>query len=285
MSIIEKALGDDYNSTSVEEQAKQIQAAYKQAYPDALATENQGARDIAQARLGIAQQVTPGYNDLALGEFDRNQAKASGIQGRYDAAQAANDVNNLNTYGVQAGQALRAADQSVNPEAYKVLAGAGDKYGQLLSNLDSNLSAGTRAEIERGSSRLSPSGAQNSAVSAAEKAMQFGSAHEQHLNNFAQILNGVSNALPQLRTGLNPASVALGRDSRTSPISGGITGAVGPDNTAYSRGSQIMNGLTGLSQNKVNVDAGKFKSFGDALNQDADSISKVGSGVASFAKA
>jgi len=282
MSVIEKAIGDDYSSTSVEEQAKQIQQAYKQAYPDALATESQGARDLADTRLGIAQKVTPGYNDLALNEFDRNQGRASAIQGRYDAAQAANDVNNLNQYGVQAGQALRAADQSANPEAYRVLEGAGAKYGQLLSNLDPNLSAGTRAEIERGTSRLSPSGAQNSAVSTAEKAMQFGSAHEQHLNNFAQVLNGVANALPQLKTGLNPAALALGRDSRTSPVAGGLTGATAADNTAFSRGAQIYNGLNQSSMNKVNVDAGKFKSFGDALNQDADSFNKVASGAASL---
>jgi hypothetical protein len=279
MSVIEKALGDDYSSTSVEDQAKQIQAAYKQAYPDALATESQGARDLADTRLGIAQKVTPGYNDLALNEFDRNQAKASAIQGRYDSAQAANDVANLQSHGVQAGQALLAADNAANPEAAAIRAGAGAKYGQLLDNLDPNLSAGTRAEIERGTARLSPSGTQNSAVSTAEKAMQFGSAHEQHLNNFANVLNGVSAALPQLKTGLNPAALALGRDSRTSPVAGGLTGATAADNTAFSRGSQIYQGLNQASMNKVNVDAGKFKSFGDALNQDADSFNKVASGA------
>jgi len=279
MSIIDKLIGDDYSSTSVDDQAKQIQAAYKAAYPDALATEGQGARDLANTRLGIAQTVTPGYNDLALNEYDRNQARASGIQGRYDAAQAGNDVNNLNQYGVQAGQALLAADNAANPEAAAIRAGAGSKYGQLLDNLDPNLSAGTRAEIERGTSRLSPSGAQNSAVSTAEKAMQFGSAHEQHLNNFANVLNGVSNALPQLKTGLNPAALALGRDSRSSPIAGGLTGATAADNTAFSRGSQIYSGLNQMSMNKVNVDAGKFKSFGDALNQDSSTFSNVAGGV------
>lgn len=285
MSLIAGLIEGDYKSADTADQARLIQEAYARQFPDAIRTETSQLTPIAQARLDAARAVTPGYNDLALGEFDRNQGRASAIQGRYDAAQAANDVNNLQNYGVQAGQALRAADSAANPEAYRVLEGAGAKYGQLLSNLDPNLSAGTRAEIERGTSRLSPSGAQNSAVSTAEKAMRFGSAHEAHLNNFAQVLQGISAALPQLKTGLNPAAVALGRDSRTSPVAGGLTGAVAPDNTAFSRGAQIMNGLTGLQQNKTAIDAGKWQTVGDQLEQDSRIASNLGSAAAGAAKA
>ena len=283
MSLIAGLIEGDYKSADTAEQARLIQEAYQQQFPDAIKTETSQLAPIAQARLDTARAVTPGYNDLALGEYDRNQARASAIQGRYDAAQAGNDVNNLNTYGVQAGQALLAADNAANPEAAAIRAGAGSKYEQLLSNLDPNLSAGTRAEIERGTSRLSPSGAQNSAVSTAEKAMQFGSAHEQHLNNFANVLNSVSNALPQLKTGLNPASIALGRDARTSPIAGGLTGAAAADNTAFSRGAQIMNGLTGLQQNKTSIDAGKWQTVGDQLEQDSRIASNLGNAASGAA--
>jgi hypothetical protein len=285
MSILSKAFGDEFTPKGTEAQTAEITAALQKYLPQLTKAQTDQLTPIAQAQLDAAKSTTPGYNDLAIGELGRLQPQVSAVQGAYDAGQAQNDVANLRSYGVPAAEALRATDAAANPEYYSNLSALGGKYGEALGALSPGLSAGERAEIERGSSRLNASGADASAVNLAEKAGLFGAGATQKANNFASAITNISSALPALKTGLNPIDTALGRDSRSSPVAGAVSPVVKPDSTAFSLGGNTLNKLFGTANQNNALAAGAFKSWGDALEQDSRSFSNIASGVGSIAGA
>lgn len=282
MGLIDKILDTGYNSTSVDRQSQQAYDAFLKRYPELMDQFQQQMTPQALAELETTKATTPGYNDLALSELERTAPAVARIQGQMDAGQAANDLANLKQYGAPLGEALRTSDSAANPEYYKTLTGLGDKYQQLLAEASPTLSGGQRAEIERGTARLNPTGAENSAMSTAEKAMDFGNAHQANVQNFANIINSVSNALPALRTGLMPTDLALGRSSRSAPTNSAVTTAVKPDDKAFNVGGNAWSQMLGVATNNENLRAGKFKSWGDAIEQDSRTISNLGSAVGSF---
>lgn len=279
MGVLDKAIGGDYESRSATRQAEETMDILKRDYPQLMQLLNGQKTDEAKADLGAAQAVTPGYNDLAIGELERLTPRTSALQDQMDTAQARNDVARLQELGPQAGHALRAADEAGNAEFYKNLDLAGNKYAEALGALSPNLSAGQRAEIERGTARLNPYGTDNSAVSTSEKAMNFGTAHQGQLANFANVLNGITSGIQGLKTGLNPANIALGRDSRTSPVMGAITPVTKPNTNADKIGTGMYNQALGAAQNHDAINAKMFKSWGDAIEQDSRSFSNIASGA------
>lgn len=282
MGLIDKILDTGYHSTSVDRQSQQAYDAFAKRYPELMQQFQQQMTPQALAELETAKAVTPGYNDLALGELDRTAPMVSQVQGKLDAGQAANDLANLKQFGAPMGEALRTSDSAANPEYYKTLAGLGDKYQQLLGEASPNLSGGQRAEIERGTARLNAGGADNSAMSTAEKAMDFGDAHQKNVQNFANIVNSVSNALPALRTGLMPTDLALGRSSRSAPTQSAVAPITKGDDKAFNVGGNAWSQMLGVATNNENLRAGKFKSWGDAIEQDSRTIANIGSAVGSM---
>jgi len=240
---------------------------------------NKGRTLDAQGQLDTARAITPGYNDLALGELGRTADTAAGINAKMAAGQARGDITNLNAYGVDAGEALLASDQSVNPEFYANRALTGAKMQQALNAQSPDLSAGQRAEVERGAGRLNPYGADNSAVDTSLKASQFGTAHQAQVNNFTNAINGISQNLGNLKSGLSPVSLALGRDYK----SGAATGAVAPvtktDNTGTQIGANLMGSITNQSNEIDRLKSGAFKSWGDAIEQDSRAVGNIASAV------
>lgn len=282
MGLIDKIFDTGFHGTSVDQQSQQAYDAFLKRYPDLMQNFQQQMTPQALAELETAKATTPGYNDLALSELDRTAPMVAQVQGKLDAGQAASDLANLRQYGAPLGEALRTSDSAANPEYYKTLTGLGDKYQQLLAEASPTLSGGQRAEIERGTARLNPGGAENSAMSTAEKAMDFGNAHQANVQNFANVINSVSNALPALRTGLMPTDLALGRSSRSAPTSSAVTPIVKPDDKAFNTGGNLWSQMLGTATNNENLRAGKFKSWGDAIEQDSRTISNIGSAVGSF---
>lgn len=279
MGILDKVFGGDYEARSATRQAEETMDILKRDYPQLMQLLSGQKVDEAKADLGAAQAVTPGYNDLAMGELERMSPRASALQDTMDTTQARNDVARLQELGPQAGHALRAADEAGNAEFYKNLDLAGKKYAEALGALSPNLSAGQRAEIERGTARLNPYGTDNSAVSTSEKAMNFGTAHQGQLANFANVLNGITSGLQGLKTGLNPANIALGRDSRTSPVMGAITPVTKPNTNAAQIGTNLYGQVMGAVRGHDTTNAQMFKSWGDALNQDSSSFANIAKGA------
>lgn len=283
MAILSKAFGDEFDHQTVDAQTQEAIGALKKAYPQLFEAINAGKISGAQGDLAAAKATTGGFNDLALSELERTQPAVSRIQGALDAGQAANDVRNLETYGVPAGQALRATDAAASPEFYSTLATLGDKYGTLLDEASPNTTPGERAEMERGIARSNPGMADNSAVNLAEKASEFGSAKTAKVARFADIVNSVASSLPQLKTGLNPASLALGRDSRASTTGAAVTPVVKPTGEATKLGAGLFGQLSGTQSDINKMRAGAFKTWGDALLQDTESFKNIASGASSIA--
>lgn len=282
MAILSKAFGDEFEHQTVDEQMKQVMGALSTAYPQLQEYINTGKLQAAQGDLASARGVSSGFNDLALSELERNAPVVSRIQQRMDADQAASDVANLEKYGMAAGQALRDTDASVNQEFYKNLGTLGDKYATALGDLSPNMSAGQRAEMERGMARMNPNMADNSAINVAEKASEFGSAGAAQQQNFVNAINSISASLPSLKTGLNPATLALGRDSRSSPVAGALTPVTKPTGEATETGRGMVSQISGTQADINKMRAGAFKTWGDALQQDTESFNNVASGVGSI---
>lgn len=282
MALADK-IGGGFKTNSVQDQSQWAMDTLKRDYPQLMQLLNSAVADQAQAELGAARAVTSGYNDLAMSEAERLAPGIAKVQGQMDAGQAAADVANLNAYGQQAGAAMRSTDAAANPEYYRTLEGLGGKFTQLLNEASPTLTAGQRASVERDMARLNPQGADNSAVSTAEKAMNFGQARQENVNRFGDILQSVSAALPAIKTGLNPVGVALGRDSRNSPVAGAMTPVTKPNSTAYQLGGQNFGGLLDAAVANENRRAGKFKTWGDTLEQDSRSFQNIASGASSIA--
>ena len=272
MGVLDKIIGGDYEARSATRQAQETMDILKEQYPGLMDMLNQGNLTSARGDLAAAQAVTPGYNDLAVGEMTRLAPSLTQIQYTLDSGQAKSDIARLNQYGAQAGTALRDTDASANKEFYSNLDKTGAKYSQLLDSLSPNMSAGRRAEVERGVGRMG--GPDNSAVTTAEKAMQFGSAHDEHMSNFSNVLNNVSSGLQNLRTGLNPANIALGRDSRSAPALGVVNPVTKPGNTGTQVGMNMYNQSLGSVMNHDNTNAQKQQGWGDAIGNTINTIGK-----------
>src|SRR6185295_18232991 len=86
----------------------------------------------AQAELSATQAVTPGYNNLAVGELQRLAPQIGEVQGALDSGQASADLSNIGRFGQPLGTAMRAADASANPEYYANLGLASSKMSDAL---------------------------------------------------------------------------------------------------------------------------------------------------------
>lgn len=283
MGGIAKAFGDDpVPIDEVSTQADYADRAARQSLVRLIQSIRSQLTPYELAKLQAAQAVTPGYNDLALGELERNAGRIAGVQGQLDAGQAAADVNNLQRYGVAAGQALRAADAAASPEYHSNLALTGQKFTDSLNAWSPTMTAGQRAEVERGLGRMSPGMAQSSAANAAEKAMAFGAAGQQQRANFSNAINAAAAALPTLRTGLNAVGVAQGRDSRTAPVAAAISPVTKPGQEVPSLAESMWGGLLGTANQNNQLRVGKFKDWGDVINQDTQSFGNIAGSVGGF---
>lgn len=283
MGGIAKAFGDDpVPVTATADKAKAADAANAASLNNLIQAIRANLTPYEQAQLDAARATTPGYNDLALGELERTAPRIAAVQGQLDAGQAAADIANLNKYGTAAGEALRATDASANPEYYAGLGTLGDKFQDSLNAWSPGLSAGQRAEVERGAARLNPGAADNSAVNTAEKAMQFGTAQQNHLKDFSAAINGAAAVLPTLKTGLNPTAAALGRDSRSAPTAAAISPVKSPSNTVPGLAGNMWSSLLGSENQNNQLIVGKFKDWGDTINQDTSSFANISSGARGF---
>jgi hypothetical protein len=285
MAVLSKAFGDEYDHQTVDAQTQEVIKALRTAYPQLQGILNPGKITAAEGDLAASQAVSPGFNNLALGELERTAPVIARVQGSLDSAQAANDLANLQRYGADMGTAMRGTDAAANPEFYKNLDTLGAKYAEALGGLSPTMSAGQRAEMERGVARMAPNTTDASAINVAEKAANFGAAGQQQQMNFVNAIHSISAALPSLKTGLNPNALALGRDSRSSPVAGAVTPVTKPTGEATQLGTGMYSGLANTQAGINQMKAGAFKTWGDAVLQDSESFKNIASGAASIAGA
>jgi hypothetical protein len=275
MAGLDKLFGVEYDHTTPGQMAGEANTVTGAEAPQLQATINQLKKLAAQGDIDAAKLLSMGFNDIALGELARTAPQISAIQGQLDAGQAGADVANLNRFGVPAAQAMRTTDEAANKEFYQNLGTVGDKYATALADLSPNMSAGQRAEMERGMARMNPNMADNSAINVAEKASEFGSAGAAQQQRFVDAINSISASLPNLKTGLNPTALALGRDSRTAPVAGAVTPVTKPTTEGTDTGRGLFSGILGNAADINKMKAGAFKGWGDAFAQDAQSVGNL----------
>jgi hypothetical protein len=277
MSLIAGLIEGGAPLESYQGQTSRIVDALRQQFPGLMQTVNNQLTPTAQAELDAARAVTPGYNDLALSELNRNAPAAA----RANAAVARGDIANLNANGAAAGAALRTGDEAANKEFYDNLGNLSGRMGAILNEATPDLSAGERAEIERGNARVGYDQPINDAAGTAARAANFGSARGDRLTRITNVVNSVANAMPSLRTGLNPTDVALGRSGATSGANAAVTTAVRPSNTANQFGNSLLNSFSNTNSGEQANFAHTWESVGDQLEQDSRIASNIASSVGS----
>ena len=278
MSGVENLVTEGYNpdQLDVQLQGSAVPALQKLA-PQIFQLLSQSQMPFEQSQLDVSKAITPQYNDLAVQELGRVAPQLAAVQSATDAAQARGDLANLTANGVPMAQQMRAVDAAANPEYAANLATLGSKMTEALGALSPKLSAGSRAEIERGNARSGT--AMNDAAGTAANAMNFGRAGQAQANSFATAISQVAGALPQLRSGINPIGLSLGRDSRSSGIVGQASGGVAPSQTTAATLGKLFDSVIGMENNRQNNMARNYKSFGDAVEQDSRGISNIMSGI------
>ena len=278
MSGVENLVTEGYNpdQLDVQLQGSAVPALQKLA-PQIFQLLSQSQMPFEQNQLNVTRAITPQYNDLAVQELGRVAPQLAAVQSATDAAQARGDLANLTANGVPMAQQMRAVDAAANPEYAANLATLGSKMTEALGALSPKLSAGSRAEIERGNARSGT--AMNDAAGTAANAMNFGRAGQAQANSFATAISQVAGALPQLRSGINPIGLSLGRDSRSSGIVGQASGGVAPSQTTAATLGKLFDSVVGMENNRQNNMARNYKSFGDSVEQDSRGISNIMSGI------
>lgn len=280
MSGVENLVTEGYSPDQLGVQLQgSVVPSLKELVPQIFQLLQQQQMPFEQSQLDISKAITPQYNDLAVQELGRVAPQLAAVQSATDAAQAKGDLANLTANGVPLAEQMRAIDSAANPEYAANLATLGSKMTDALGALSPKLSAGSRAEIERGNARSGT--AANDAAGTAANAMNFGRAATAQANSFATAISQVAGALPQLRSGINPIGLALGRDSRSSGIVGQASGGVAPSQTTAATLGKLFDSVVGMENNRQNNMARNYKSFGDAAAQDASAIGSIMGGVGS----
>lgn len=280
MSGVENLVTEGYSPDQLGVQLQgSVVPSLKELVPQIFQLLQQQQMPFEQSQLDISKAITPQYNDLAVQELGRVAPQLAAVQSATDAAQARGDLANLSANGVPLAEQMRAVDAAANPEYAANLATLGSKMTDALGALSPKLSAGSRAEIERGNARSGT--AANDAAGTAANAMNFGRAATAQANSFATAISQVANVLPQLRSGINPIGLTLGRDSRSSGIVGQASGGVAPSQTTAATLGKLFDSVVGMENNRQNNMARNYKSFGDAAAQDASAIGSIMGGVGS----
>lgn len=278
MSGVENLVTEGYSPDQLGVQLQgSVVPALKELAPQVFQLLQQQQMPFEQNQLDVSRAITPQYNDLAVRELGRVAPQLAAVQSATDAAQAKGDLANLTANGVPMAQQMRSIDAAANPEYAANLAALGGKMTEALGALSPKLSAGSRAEIERGNARSGT--AANDAAGTAANAMNFGRAGQAQANSFATAISQVAGALPQLRSGINPIGLSLGRDSRSSGIVGQASGGVAPSQTTAATLGKLFDSVVGMENNRQNNMARNYKSFGDAAAQDAAAIGSIMGGV------
>jgi hypothetical protein len=208
------------------------------------------------AQLEAAKAVSPGYAKLQTQLYDtagRDLNRiGTDIAADNQLATAKGDLRTIQSTGKDLVSAYNEAAAIADPEYYKNRAGLGNRISELLS-AGSNLTEGEMAQLERGVNRAqTESGnAFNPSPSAiAAGAMTFGQAGQEKFRN---AINQATNALPALKSGVDPFAMATGKTSGANTGNAQFVGAKqGAGDQVIGMGNNL---LTQANANQRNADS------------------------------
>lgn len=188
-------------------------------------------------------------------------------------AQTGADLGAIQGAGGQAVMANNALQHQIDPEYYNTRANVASKLGDLMNN---PISGSESAAIERANNRgqiNSGTFNTNNNANAISSAMNFGQAGRDRLG---QALGMATQAMPQMRSGVDSFSQATGRGAGANPAGNvDLTRTQGLGQSAYGTGNAMMGQIAGLQGNEQNINAQRRTVY-DAVNQ---SYSAAGSGT------
>ena len=274
--------GGDSAAPTTTESMDQILKAYVQNMPALTQATASAMPTLEQAQLASSQATSPAYAQLQQDLYNTYGPQSAAVSDKINAnsAQAVSDSDRAllaGTGGQLATEAL-AKQKELDPNFYKTQDLAAAKIQDLLNGLNSNgLSAGERAEVERGNAQSNNQrglATSPSATTTTENAMNFGNALNAKKTNIANILNDTTANLGQLKSGVDALQTATGKTASTNY---GDTKFVGANQNAGSTtnalGNSLLSSATQMQQSANTINANKR----DALDRVNSTMGAIGS--------
>jgi hypothetical protein len=254
-------LKGDERADSPDKALKMIAKGYQMYMPLLSQITNSQAMPFAQSELNTQKLLGPGVAKINNDIYQQYAPQYSQTQGRMEADRAAGS-------GADTVRSVEGLNRELNPEYYGSTAATGGKLQDLLAGMDPNKLTGAEStNVERGLNRMNvDSGGFNmpqSGTNAVKSALTFGGALDQKRNTVANAINTASQALPNLKTTGDTFTQATGRGQPTQ-FGQDFTG--GPSSTSTQFGTNVLNGLTGLKNTGMNIDANR-RTIADQVGQ------------------
>lgn len=228
-----------------------------------------------QARVDTMRDIAPQVADIQtqlLQAFGVPLAEAgAAVDTASGRARATGEAEILRGQGPELAEATRALQGILDPEFYTAREKLGADINRL--NLDTALSGAELEQIRRGQAQTQAGRGQLGAptpTSAIESAVNFGDAVTQKKLAISNAIQGLTQSLPMLRTGIDPTQLALGRSSTGQAMASSLPGVQQPNIGAQT---------SGAASNLLNQ-AGQNQRAAMSANAQRDTImDRIGQGV------
>ena len=219
-----------------------------QSLPYILKAITDAAPTLAKTQLKAEQDVSPAYNELLTGLYEKFAPRLAKTGADIESAQrktsADTDVSLLKNQGASVGRTAEGLDREFNPEYYAGREATSKKLGELLSSInlgDANPEAErlVSQEAARSGNLTAPS-----ATNTVSNALSFGNEMQKRRNALGSALNIASGFLPiaKSNTGIGFAGGTIGRTP--SGTGTGVFGGVKGD-TAGTEAQGLASGVFG----------------------------------------
>lgn len=253
---------------------------YNAMLPRMLQTYGQNILPYEQAELNARKVIEPQEMQMVLDNYKKfgGQFNEMGTKQLTDNARALATAESETLAGPGAkliDQAL-ASQRLADPEYFRQREAVASGYNNLLANL-SGTNDSVQEEMARGLARSNPYDRSNTRLLA--NAMQFGNQGLQQQNVLSQALGQASQALPQLRSGIDAFQVGTGRTAYAMNNPGANLMPTTDRNLGAST-QGMGNNLLGMINQRAQFNAGLKQQNSNTL---VDNVAKWGSTVGSVA--
>lgn len=202
----------------------------------------------AEAQLGAAQAVSPGYADLMSKLYSQYAPGLATTGANVDAISregaAGTDLSLLQTYGPQLAAAQRASENALNPEVAAARASAAKGLGDLFGSINLNSPNPEAERLVSQESARSGNIAQPSATNTVSNALSFGNELQKRRDALGKAISLATGFTQAGQTSFNPVANALTR----SPSNTGTSQFTGIDKDTAAAQQTGTDWLTQLSQ-------------------------------------
>lgn len=213
-----------------------------------------------QQKLGAAQAISPGYNQLLTDLYTQSAPKlaqtGADVERINRTGAAETDLAILRGSGGQLAKEGQELDKILNPEFYNTRAATADKLGQLLASIDLN-NANPEAErlINQENERTGNANV-SSNTNTVSNALSFGNELQKRRDSLGQALTVATQALQPMQGQFNPIQTALNRPSSNTGENR-FAGTQNPGGEAMVAGNNILGQSVGLKQQQNDINANR----------------------------